>query len=64
MGSKPRFDPDLKEVERLASRGLSQAQICDCMGFSEKTLYKYKRLGGDFAQALKRGAGSWRQRGG
>lgn len=55
MGSKPKFDPDLKQVESLAAQGLTQAQICSCMGFSTTTLTKYKKIDTAFAAALKRG---------
>ena len=55
MGSRPKPVIDLAEVERLAARGLSQEQICHCIGISPATLYKYKKTNTEFAEALKRG---------
>jgi transcriptional regulator with XRE-family HTH domain len=53
-GRKP-FKPDLQRVERLAAQGLSQKQICISLGISEDTLYKYKKINAEFAEALSRG---------
>ena len=55
MGSRPKPVIDYAEVERLAAQGLTQEQICSCIGISTATLYKYKKLDKDFAEALKRG---------
>ncbi len=55
MGSRPKFEPDLKRVEALAAQGLTQAQICSVLGISEQTLYKYKKINKEFAEALKKG---------
>ena len=55
MGAKPKPVIDLAEVERLAGQGLTQLQICHCIGISEATLYKYKRNVKEFAQAIEQG---------
>ena len=54
MGSRARFEPDLEEVEKLASQGLTQAQICRVLGIAEQTLYAHKKKNKEFADALKR----------
>ena len=46
---------DLAEVERLAGLGLSQGEICDCLGISERTLYTRKAQNAEVAEAIKRG---------
>jgi hypothetical protein len=46
---------DLDEVERLAGLGLSEAQICDCIGISNDTLTLRKKQYPQFTEALKRG---------
>jgi hypothetical protein len=46
---------DLKEVERLASLGLSQEQIAASMGISARTLGARKAESTEFADAIKRG---------
>ena len=55
MKTKPKIDIDLKKVEALAERGLSQEQIADALGISTSTLYERKRESADFGQAIKRG---------
>lgn len=52
---KPRITIDIDEVERLAGQGLTQAEICLCLGISERTLYNRKRESAEFADAMKRG---------
>ena len=52
---KPRITIDIDEVERLAGQGLTQAEICLCLGVSERTLYNRKRESAEFAEAMKRG---------
>lgn len=52
---KPRIDIDISRVEEYAAQGLTQAEICLCLGISERTLYNYKRESADFADAIKRG---------
>jgi hypothetical protein len=53
-GRKP-IEIDLAEVERLAGLGLTEQQICDCIGISHETLRIRKRDSLQFLQALKRG---------
>jgi predicted transcriptional regulator len=55
MKTKPKIEIDLAQVEDLASRGLTQAQIADGLGISEDTLYSRKRENEEFRDALKRG---------
>ncbi|SMB88495.1 hypothetical protein SAMN05660772_02818 [Pasteurella testudinis DSM 23072] len=53
--TKPKIEINLKQVEALAARGLTQQQIADSLGISETTLYTNKRENVDFAEAIKRG---------
>ena len=53
--TKPKIEINLKQVEALAARGLTQQQIADSLGISESTLYTNKRENVDFAEAIKRG---------
>lgn len=46
---------DTFRVEELAAQGLSQAEICLCLGISEDTLTRRKQDGADVADAIKRG---------
>lgn len=46
---------DIKRVEELAARGLTLAQIADCLGISPTTLYKAKDANTEFLEALKKG---------
>jgi hypothetical protein len=46
---------DIEEIERLAGLGLTFAEICDCIGISERTLYSRKKTNSDVAEAIKRG---------
>lgn len=55
MKTKPRIEIDLKKVEALAERGLSQQQIADALGISERTLRSRKQESAEFAEAIKRG---------
>ena len=55
MKTKPRIEIDLAQVEALASRGLSQQQIADALGISERTLRNRKKDSAEFAEAIKRG---------
>ena len=54
MGRK-RIEFDLEEVERLASMGLSEAQIGDALRVSVSTLGRRKQDSEGFAEALRRG---------
>lgn len=53
--TKPKIQIDLSKVEALAANGLTQQQIADSLGISERTLYNSKRDNADFAEAIKRG---------
>ena len=53
--TKPKIEINIKQVEALAARGLTQQQIADSLGISESTLYTNKRENVDFAEAIKRG---------
>lgn len=55
METKPRIEIDLKQVESLASRGMTKAQIADALGISERTLYTQQAENAEFAEAIKRG---------
>lgn len=59
MPRKPRAQNnqpiDLRQVEILASRGLTHAQIAAVLGISEKTLYKRKNESSEIAEAINRG---------
>lgn len=48
-------DINLIEVEKLASRGLTQQQIADALGISDRTLRKYRDQFSDFSDAIKKG---------
>lgn len=47
--------PDLKEVQWLASRGLTQAQIAAYFGISPDTLLERKKDFPGFSEAIKKG---------
>ena len=55
METKPKTEIDLKAVESLAYRGLTQAQIADALGIAESTLYKRKKESKEIGAAIKRG---------
>lgn len=55
MATKPRLHIDISRIEELAAQGLSQAEICLCLGISESTLYNRKRECEEFEDAIKRG---------
>lgn len=55
MKTKPTCVIDIQKAERLAGRGLSQKQIAQCLGISETSLYKYKKVSAEFKEALERG---------
>ena len=53
---RPKWQPeDIAEVEKMASRGLSQEQIGDALGVSADTIGRRKMESAEFAAALKRG---------
>lgn len=52
---KPRLEIDISRVEQLAAQGLSQAEICLCLGISEDTLTRRKQDTAVIADAIKSG---------
>lgn len=46
---------DISRIEELAAQGLSQAEICRCLGISEDTLTRRKQDAADVAEAIKDG---------
>lgn len=57
-GTKPgpaKIQLDIGEVERLAAQGLTQTEICLCLGISEDTLGRRKQESAELAEAIKRG---------
>ena len=55
MQTKPKIPIDIAKVEMLAAQGLTQEQIADVLGISERTLRNRKKESADFADAIKRG---------
>ena len=55
MQTKPKIHIDISRVEMLAAQGLSQEQIADVLGISERTLRNRKKESAEFAEAIKRG---------
>lgn len=53
--TKPKIEIDLKQVETLAANGLTQQQIADALGISERTFRDRKSNSAEFAEAIKRG---------
>jgi len=53
--SRPRIEIDLKRVEALASRGLTNDQIARSLGIHPATLYERKAQFSEFAEAIKNG---------
>ena len=53
--ARPRIAIDVAEVERLASLGMTQAQIARALGISTDTLERRKQEREDVQQALARG---------
>jgi len=52
---RPKIEIDISRVEEFAAQGLTQAEICLCLGISEGTLYSRKRENEVFVEAIKRG---------
>lgn len=52
---RAKVEVDFAEVEKLAAQGLTEQQICDCLGFSHETLARRKRNHVELREALKRG---------
>lgn len=46
---------DIEQVEQHAARGLNLEAIAACLGFSSRTLHKYKKENSEVADAITRG---------
>lgn len=55
MMPRPRIEIDISKVEEYAAQGLSQAEICLCLGISEDTLSRRKADSAAIADAIKSG---------
>jgi transcriptional regulator with XRE-family HTH domain len=53
--ARPKIELDISRVEEYAAQGLTQAEICLCLGISENTLYRRKADMEVLADAIKRG---------
>ena len=53
-GRKP-ISINIRTVERLASRGLTQEQICDAMGIAKSTYFAHKARNQELMDAIRRG---------
>lgn len=53
--ARPKIEIDISRVEVLAAQGLTQAEICLCLGISENTLLRRKSEVEVLADAIKRG---------
>lgn len=53
--ARPKLEIDTSRVEELAAQGLSQAEICLCLGISEDTLTRRKADSAAIADAINRG---------
>ena len=45
----------LQKIETLAAQGLTQEQICGCIGWSVETMCKKKKVFTELSDAIKRG---------
>jgi transcriptional regulator with XRE-family HTH domain len=52
---RPKIEIDISRVEEYAAQGLSQAEICLCLGISEDTLSRRKADSAAIADAIKSG---------
>lgn len=52
---RPKIDIDISRIEEYAAQGLSQAEICLCLGISEDTLSRRKADSAAIADAINRG---------
>jgi hypothetical protein len=52
---RPKWIPDLTEVEALAQRGLNLQQIADYFGINVDTIHERKKDFSDFSDAIRRG---------
>jgi len=58
MTGRPSWIPNetsCNQVQEMASRGLTVAQIASCLGISETTLYKKQNEYAEFMDAIKKG---------
>lgn len=58
MAGRPKWIPTAKireEAEEMASRGLTIAQIADCLGVSDATVYERQKEYPEFLESIKRG---------
>ena len=56
--SRPSWNPtsiDCDKAREMASRGLTVAQIADCLGLGERTIYEKQNEFPQFMQAIKKG---------
>lgn len=59
--ARPSWTPDAKICKRaknMAARGLTVAQIADCLGVCEATIYSKQKEFPEFLEAIKRGRSS------
>lgn len=59
--ARPSWKPDAKICKRaknMAARGLTVAQIADCLGVCEATIYAKQKEFPEFLEAIKRGRSS------
>lgn len=52
---RPKIEIDISKVEEYAAQGLSQAEICLCLGISQDTLSRRKADSAAIADAIKSG---------
>lgn len=53
--ARPRIELDISKIEEYAAQGLTQAEICLCLGIGESTLYRRKLDVEVLTEAIKRG---------
>lgn len=55
MAGRKRIEIDLSKVAELAGMGLTEQEICLCLGISDQTLLRRKHESVEFVDAIKRG---------
>jgi hypothetical protein len=50
-----KIELDIAKIEELAGQGLTEQEICLCIGISRTTLYRRKRDASAVAEAIERG---------